>query len=523
MRPYAGWVLLCCGLFPVSAWGQYEVGAGNRPAAPQGMLAPAQTAPVDVLFFSIAQCAPCQKVKPIVAQLQAQGLPFRTMDVDHNPQIALDYGVERFPTFLLVREGRILDRLEGAASVDRLVAFWEAAGPVASTVMSDVGQQQLIRDSQVLPAGYVSPSMMAPPREMELTASPVISAPANERDLNDPHHGWKDHIGWVSAPSWDAAHRRALAATVRIWVEESQSRAVGSGTVIDQKGEDVLILTCGHLFREAGQQAQIEIEIGFPDAPRKVPGMVLAFDSENHDIGLVVARVGAPVTVAPMARPDLRVTAGDPVFSIGCDGGEAPTVFRTRIKALTHYEAAVKFDTFGRPAQGRSGGGLFTAGGQLIGVCNAAAVEVDEGIFAGPESLVGILQSQGLDGLIQSPAHLAQADPRLQESAGMAVATSESSVDAAGPTNQIASFTRDERTRELVVVEQIAGDPNRTRTLVIRDEDGSKLRQLEAWAAESRGAVAATDNRGGAGVGVASEPWRAISREGEVLRGQSPR
>jgi S1-C subfamily serine protease len=36
---------------------------------------------------------------------------------------------------------------------------------------------------------------------------------------------------------------------------------------------------------------------------------------------------------------------------------------------------------------GRSGGGLFNEQGELIGVCNAAAVEVDEGIYTALETI----------------------------------------------------------------------------------------------------------------------------------------
>ncbi|MED5284711.1 MAG: hypothetical protein VYC71_01985, partial [Planctomycetota bacterium] len=62
-----------------------------------------------------------------------------------------------------------------------------------------------------------------------------------------------------------------------------------------------------------------------------------------------------------------------------------------------------KIDTYRRPEQGRSGGGLFSAGGQLIGVCNAAAVQVDEGIYAGLQGIYAALDATNLRTKVLTP------------------------------------------------------------------------------------------------------------------------
>jgi hypothetical protein len=87
---------------------------------------------------------------------------------------------------------------------------------------------------------------------------------------------------------------------------------------------------------------------------------------------------------------------------LGCDNGDDPTIRNTAIKNLARYDGAMKYDIFGRPVNGRSGGGLFNAQGQLIGVCNAAAVEVDEGIYTALETVHWQIAKTNLDHLFET-------------------------------------------------------------------------------------------------------------------------
>jgi len=50
----------------------------------------------------------------------------------------------------------------------------------------------------------------------------------------------------------------------------------------------------------------------------------------------------------------------------------------------------------GQPVQGRSGGGLFNAQGEVIGVCNAADREDNEGLYAALPSVYKLLDNAGL-------------------------------------------------------------------------------------------------------------------------------
>jgi hypothetical protein len=149
---------------------------------------------------------------------------------------------------------------------------------------------------------------------------------------------------------------------------------------------------------------------------RTVPGHLLDYDAGPRDVALVVIQAGVELPAVPLAPRELVVSPNDAVFSIGCDRGQPPTIRPTTVKALARYDDVVKIDIHGRPVEGRSGGGLFSAGGQLIGVCNAAAVDYDEGIYTSLENIWHQLAQTGVDRVLQqsapaSPATLLASSP----------------------------------------------------------------------------------------------------------------
>jgi S1-C subfamily serine protease len=175
-----------------------------------------------------------------------------------------------------------------------------------------------------------------------------------------------------------------MAATVRLKVEDPEGISYATGTVIHSRPGEALVLTCGHVFRDALGKGVITAEFGFDTgAIKTAPGQLIHYDAKARDIGLVAIQTQGTLTPIDVAAADATVARGDRSFSIGCDHGEPPTIRHTAIKNRARYDGEIKYDIYGRPVDGRSGGGLFTEDGQLIGVCNAAAVEVDEGIYSG--------------------------------------------------------------------------------------------------------------------------------------------
>src|ERR1700761_4735483 len=74
----------------------------------------------EVLELTGDHCIHCRNVAPIVQRLQREGLPIRQINVDQNPQEANQYGCSGLPTFLVVMDGKVLDRRLGALSEDEL-------------------------------------------------------------------------------------------------------------------------------------------------------------------------------------------------------------------------------------------------------------------------------------------------------------------------------------------------------------------------------------------------------------------
>jgi hypothetical protein len=80
------------------------------------------------------------------------------------------------------------------------------------------------------------------------------------------------------------------------------------------------------------------------------------------------------------------------VVSVGCSNGDKPTVLPLKITAVNRYSGSDNIEVAGMPAEGRSGGGLFTKDGRLIGVCSGADPHHNEGLYAGLKTVQGLLE-----------------------------------------------------------------------------------------------------------------------------------
>jgi hypothetical protein len=209
------------------------------------------------------------------------------------------------------------------------------------------------------------------------------------------------------------AEQVALNATVRLKVDDPNGTSYATGTVIHSYQGESLVLTCGHVFRDAEGKGEITAEYGFAKGKiQSAPGELVFYDAKARDIGLVVIRTLEDIEPVRLAERGSAISKGRGIFSVGCDNGDEPTIRRSEIKNKAAYDGSIKYDIYGRPVNGRSGGGLFTNKGELIGVCNAAAVEVDEGIYSALDTIYWQIAKVNLDHLFDPNAAVASIQTR---------------------------------------------------------------------------------------------------------------
>jgi len=330
-------------------------------------------------FFTSQGCAPCEVVKPSLAKLDAAGYPVTIVDIRQRPDWADHFSVKRTPTVVMVRSAKIVGRHTGIISHEELLQWYATSGYIPSAAKSKpIGTKVVINEARAS-SNAISPTNFN-------DSKTGFGARDDFRSSNDFQSATM-HNG-TSTPV-NRAEEIALAATVKIKVEDAEGISYATGTVIHSHGNESLVVTCGHVFRDSDGTGDITGEYGFASGDVSVArGELIFYDADARDIALMVLKTnGEAIPAVEVASKRITVEKGADAFSIGCDHGKNPTIRHTRIKNRAAYDGAIKYDIYGRPVDGRSGGGLFNDNGELIGVCNAAVVDVDEGIYTALDTI----------------------------------------------------------------------------------------------------------------------------------------
>lgn len=369
----------------------------------------AVSAPNDTLLldFSAPWCGPCRSMEPTINQLSAGGFPIRKVNIDSERDLAKRFGISTIPCFVLVKNGQELGRIVGPASageLQRLFAKAESTNepseierirgqspeePLRRIAPNSAGHQRLL-------GGATSPAPTALLGDNRVAARTMpASNPAP--DAGNPFRSASATRQGLTPGTTDF-----LKYAVRLKIEDKDGSSYGTGTIIDSRGDQALILTCGHIFRDSQGQGAVSIDMFGPGAPKKLPGRIVSFDLKR-DVGLVSFRPGVPVVAAKVAAEGYRFQVGDRVVTVGCNNGADATVEESQVIAVDKFVGPPNVQVAGQPVQGRSGGGLFTPDGTVIGVCNAADPTDNAGLFAAAAAVHEELDSARLSSIYRHP------------------------------------------------------------------------------------------------------------------------
>jgi S1-C subfamily serine protease len=381
-----------------------------------------------ILFVDSQQPASLS-MSDLAAQAVERGWAIRLVDIRRESHVAQRWRVHNTPTTVLVRSGREVDRI---------------LGPSTWTEFS----RRMLRFS-------------APDSIRGATASPQISQQASSSIDLDRLVPMQQRPSKQSASENPVTATDPQAATVRIIVDEPESHAVGSGTIIDSSQNGAVVLTCGHLFRNWSKSSVVYVERFESGVPVRYQASLVDYQIDDIDIGVLVINPGKVVPSARVAQQADLLREGDPVFSLGCDHGDLPSRRDSRVTKLNRYMGSANIETAGAPVQGRSGGGLFNSNGELLGVCFAADAQLDEGLYCGTRSVLDRLQKLGITDSAKLPSVAAEpSKPTLQTT--MTVIMTDSSGDTRQltidqPTEQLVNAMRQEsqRTRQANATSQV--------------------------------------------------------------------
>ena len=376
-------------------------GVGQIPG--QVSAEPAAVGETVLIEFTATWCEPCRVVRPTVERIAAAGFPIRQVDIDQQPELAARYQITSVPSFVMVAEGREVDRVVGMASFERLEQMLARGGvrPPGGRLARGLCQSPDVGGR--LTSGNIATSGGIPGGGFQNNAFPSGGFPNN--GLSSPAGQTPRAAAVTPARTSSALLDQLISSTVRIKVDDAAGHSYGTGTIIDSRAGEALVLTCGHLFRDSDGKGAISIDLfsggGSTGVSKTVAGRRLSYGLER-DLGLLSIRPDGPVRVARVAARAESIVRGNRVVSVGCNNGQDPTALQTHVTAIDRYEGPPNIEAAGMPVEGRSGGGLFDDQGQLIGVCFAADSQDNEGLYAGLASIHAELDRLGLSDVYQT-------------------------------------------------------------------------------------------------------------------------
>ena len=377
-----------------------------------------------LLEFSSETCGPCQQVAPVVAKLEREGLPIRSVDVNADHALAQQYNVTSIPAFVLVVDDKEVERNVGYQSEGQIRQMLaripqQSRGPGSDRLTVSLGDEAPLPRPDVtepaeprvsnIPRGNSVESQDETPRRFwpfppKKSSNVTTDIRGNSPEATPP----------ADVPAQSAA-ADPMAASVRIRIITGNSVVKGSGTIIESLAGRSTILTCSHICRGATPDTKVEIDLFRDGQPVTIVGTIVGTDPDA-DVGLLSIPTDEAVAFCPVGSASQSPGMGAKVVSIGCGGGSEPTREQLRVKDVNKFSGPDTLICSGVPIQGRSGGGLFNEAGTLVGVCFAADSDLKTkkpsgGVYCGLKPIHALLAKHEMSHLIPSEGGESLAGP----------------------------------------------------------------------------------------------------------------
>ena len=376
---------------------------------------------VQLLDFSASYCGPCQQMVPILQRMEREGFPIRQIDISSDPELTKRFNVDRIPTLVLLVEGKEVKRFVGLTSADELrQALNKAAAALAEKRTAELASAQPrfatkttkiessdSKDSANVHLPLDRPDVVKVNEKRSLgdmfrrMIGQGISGTANSPTLRGQSPTANND------PATDAINV-SLAATVRIRVAGKSTedgkylQDVGTGTIVSSVTGQAIVLTCAHLFLNiAVKEAVVEVEVFENGKPVTYPARLVGGD---HDADLALLRIRTTKVFAASAigASIAEAKIGQPLMSFGCNDGDDPTRLDTKLVEVNRYHGPPNFVCSVDPISGRSGGGLFSVEGELMGVCSCADRESHEGLYAAHGAILELVKYCELNEILKT-------------------------------------------------------------------------------------------------------------------------
>lgn len=354
----------------------------------------------EVIDFSGTYCPPCRAMSPIVARLEREGLPIRQVDIDQDRALADRFHVTKIPTFVLVINGEEATRIVGPTTEAELRRLCNRI-PQAAAAATPAPTVQFASDPPQSRAGVSQPLGTAAPPEVKKPNGFLQALGIKGRGQTSIRANNDETPSAAQASAAAVAANNPMSSSVRIRALIGGQISLGSGTIVHSEPGNTLIVTCGHIFRNIDDTSKIEVDV-FQNGKPYVASIV-GFDLAA-DVGLIRIPTHDSLSSTPLAPPTLTLAKAERVGCIGCSAGNDPTREQVTVTAVNKYDGPDNIECTGLPVQGRSGGGLFNADNQLVGVCIAAVMGEPLGVYAHVFTVHKLLDQHKLSHIYQPAA-----------------------------------------------------------------------------------------------------------------------